>query len=779
MAINKHDQILSTSADYIHALKKVENIEKAVEIIEWWGEVSNFPQFITDYNDLLARVIATTDARPPNSESMRVANRKLTEKLAGLDKRVTAASLKMRVAGPSKELIQMLKVHKEEKKEEKKDDKSKWTWTRIAKYSAAGAVAIIAAPKLLELLPPLFNAGGPSFQLAGSTVKAGGAVLQGAAITLGTAQNELGQFLGKDPIPPNELVNKGASLMGGAGASLYITSLLTNFIVAAIPSFKSLAPYIPPAVLAVVACNSIDSTCTQTITDRAKDISNAIGELGNVHPVGYNAIISFLLLGGTYNKDAIIGFFSATSGLAKSYAGYGAAAWFLAKMIDATHPGFIDAVREKLPSYQDLSATGMTVIDKASEIYKTNPETAWSVFNIATFAGTYFGYVHPAIPITSLALQSDAGKYVFDTAAVSYHNGTLGTWVNAASPIAKDAASWLNQTFNNVTTWPCEKWLTEIKTNYSTEINESFSWGILGYSIAGWLPFIKAGAEAAKRTAMTAINDPAPNTITTIKNVAGAITRIQNTVSKEDMAKVVAARLSAGNSARRNYFIRSGLMSGSLFAVLKQGLPVVAAAVKESCTNSTGYCHQRLEGVGKAWNSSTTGWDEGYLASVYNTVTGNPGTSIASVGFSAGSYGILKHHFVWGYRNAAIASTAIFTLPPLANVFCQTVAAPVSTAMRSVVDAIKDSATTIGSVVTAGVGVAVGAGTALKTPQFLLNAANWLGVNMGPRLMPNAVALRNANGVLYQKVARIVIPIVTGITAMYVTYTTTRLFARP
>src|SRR6185295_15794065 len=93
------------------------------------------------------------------------------------------------------------------------------------------------------------------------------------------------------------------------------------------------------------------------------------------------------------------------------------------------------------------------------------------------------------------------------------------------------------------------------------------------------------------------------------------------------------------------------------------------------------------DAAGTGWNWATTGWDTGYLASAYNTVTGNPGTSITSGVVGAGSFGILKYRG-WSNRAAAAASSVIATIPGLANVGYYTYGGPAA------VDAISDAAGT-------------------------------------------------------------------------------------
>ena len=586
MAINKYDQILSTSADYVHALKTVENIEKAVETTEWWGTVSNFPQYIKAYNNLLERAIATTDAKPPNSENMKVAHKKLTEKLAGLDKRVMAASAKMGVTGPSKDLIQMLKVHEEKKNDDKKDDKkSEWTWTRIAKYSAAGVAAVLASqqiyqaatnqfPDILSMWTP---AVAPATQQTAAAMTGTIDVVKILAQLLGKGEDEVRHFLNLQSIPPGSEQTQGAALMMGAAFSTLISNYLITPLGTAIPWLKPVTDYVPSALLAGTLCNKLDPNCTQSLVDKGKDVVKGLEELSKAHPVGYNAIASFLLLGGvTFNKDAIVGFFSATSGFALSKTGVAAGLWYLAKAIDAKRPGSIDAVRQYLPNLQDLSTSGMTAIDtalvKANKIYEANPET----MNLLTNAGLLMAtpVLGPIPLITKIAYDTGVVGAGWDAAVNNYNtNGTLRQLADAGYPIAKDAASWLNQTFNNPTEWPIEKLIKQ-----NPEVLNTAQWslgsGITGWGIAPWL--FKTGAATAATNAGNTAAAAIPNAqavVTTTHDALGTILSTQSTPPTADaIAAATAAqntaRTAAAGAARSGYLKNKPGLTASIFALI-------------------------------------------------------------------------------------------------------------------------------------------------------------------------------------------------------------------
>src|SRR5262245_57054155 len=117
-------QVLYTSSDYVEALKKADKIEKAVSLLESGNKIKDFPLFIKAYNELLEQVIATNDSAS-NNPNMQTAHFKLMKKLGGLDKRATAASAEMKIAPPSKELIQMLKVDDAPPQQKKA---TQWTW---------------------------------------------------------------------------------------------------------------------------------------------------------------------------------------------------------------------------------------------------------------------------------------------------------------------------------------------------------------------------------------------------------------------------------------------------------------------------------------------------------------------------------------------------------------------------------------------------------------------------------------------------------------------------
>ena len=157
------------------------------------------------------------------------------------------------------------------------------------------------------------------------------------------------------------------------------------------------------------------------------------------------------------------------------------------------------------------------------------------------------------------------------------------------------------------------------------------------------------------------------------------------------------------------------------------------------------------DGVGKAWNSTKAGWDSGY-----NTVTSNPGTSITTGGFFAGSYGYLKYYRHLSHKAAAVASSTIATLPTLANVAYQVYGAQASAAIRSGASTVSDGAskawnwsmtgwdtgylawgynTVTGNPGTSSMatGVVAGAGAALKTPPIRTQCGSRVGQKRRPK----------------------------------------------
>jgi hypothetical protein len=300
---NNSAQILFTSTDYVQALKTVDNAKKAIATVEKGGKVKDFSHYIHAYTNILERANATNDA-PKQNKKMENAHKKLVGQLRDLEQPVVKASGKIGIAPPDKELFQRLKVDDERKKtswEEFKDDltkdlfwKDKWTWKRVAKYSAGTLVALLAIrqvcsavsmiPDWLWTVPP---AGNQALNNLASTTNTISQAAQGVTQVLGGISNAGRNAAGSTIVLSPQ--QEGTSILMTVGGANMAGIFVNNFIPNMLP-FSLVKPAIIPAFVAGAMCEHYYPGFTQLIVDGVKLVYNDPGQtLADIGTAAHNS----------------------------------------------------------------------------------------------------------------------------------------------------------------------------------------------------------------------------------------------------------------------------------------------------------------------------------------------------------------------------------------------------------------------------------------------------------------------------------------------------------
>lgn len=364
--MNKVDpskQVLYTSADYHHALKSTDKIKRAVSLVEGGSNVVDFSLYVSAYTELVEKLVATNDRGNDTNSKMDVAHNKLSKELQGLEKRITAASVTMGVTPPSKELMQILKINVPpiEAKPVKK-----WTWTEIAKYSAAaGATGFLSyqlydsiqqLPVIIEKIvkatiknvPTATNAGNQAFNAGKTYIKVvGEGINQGRKVVSSTTGME---------IPPGDPIDEGFSFIINLGVTRYMWSVAKPYI---IPFLGPLAPVLPIDLVidGAILCNAFHPNCTNLVLENLNTTVNTLKE----HPAVLYSTGTVALPAGAYFYNDIANAFSSTTGSTYAALPFFGTRFFATQAIDSVYPGLLKNFSETYPKTSFVSHWGGTV----------------------------------------------------------------------------------------------------------------------------------------------------------------------------------------------------------------------------------------------------------------------------------------------------------------------------------------------------------------------------------------------------------------------------------
>jgi len=166
-------------------MKNLDQIEKAVTLVENGQKVVDLPRYLQAYSTILEQV-AARDGQGV-SPSLRNAHRQLTAKIQGIEKKVLAVVAK----------AQGTAVETSDAPKDNKAKSSQWTWKQIAKYSAGAAAAVAAIVlyprqviQVVQDIPGALKAGAEgvknAMDIGVNMTHSGEKYAQGVFVTLGS-----------------------------------------------------------------------------------------------------------------------------------------------------------------------------------------------------------------------------------------------------------------------------------------------------------------------------------------------------------------------------------------------------------------------------------------------------------------------------------------------------------------------------------------------------------------------------------------------------------------